>query len=475
MDENGLPLLPLVLDGVPDGLRYVLAQEGVPFCDRGGGPPRGRFVLVDSSSATRRTLSPGELPIDIARLREMSQGDPLAAIVDRRTARVQWTIGPWQLRGRLPHADRRTLRREVVEFLRSRVERLGGVWLRLAAFPFPYRSVLNWRVDCHEPEECGVDVPLATAVSRFVSPAVATDEDALASLLGRDLGVFADATFASVNERSAALAQAIKALASAGIVCRGAASTQSSFDPRFSTILERLGVEHLTGAVGYDEMPWFSPTGGLLHVPVHPISLSMFLRAARQGSTARWSPSQSRRPSRGETEAAETASDYFGRLLESRCRSGEPALLWSRACDLAEHPDVLAALARRLAELPALWPASLTDLAVWWRARAAARVSVTREDGRLAVVCRHLPSDRVLAIEYCRGDHAAVLPLERERMTFSPESLVFENRRPRPLVRPVRLDPAQRFRPAGKIASDEKPVVHPIKAWARRQIRRLWG
>ena len=31
--------------------------------------------------------------------------------------------------------------------LRNAIERCGGIWLNLAAFPFPYRSALNFRID----------------------------------------------------------------------------------------------------------------------------------------------------------------------------------------------------------------------------------------------------------------------------------------------------------------------------------------
>ena len=46
--EVQLPLLPLVLDNVPLGLRLALAQEGIPCQDRAVGMPEGRFVLCDS-------------------------------------------------------------------------------------------------------------------------------------------------------------------------------------------------------------------------------------------------------------------------------------------------------------------------------------------------------------------------------------------------------------------------------------------
>jgi len=68
--ETELPLLPLVLDDVPRGLRLALAQEGVPYCDRRHHARDGRFVLFDSRSGRCRAPLPGQIVIDVDLLRE---------------------------------------------------------------------------------------------------------------------------------------------------------------------------------------------------------------------------------------------------------------------------------------------------------------------------------------------------------------------------------------------------------------------
>ena len=154
-----LPALPLLLWGTPPGLEQVLMQEGVPF--RKVDDPRpfafreGRFVLFDgrevSSRTVRATLSAGHVALDVDVLRRESlDGDPFAALVDVRAARKTWTVAGHQLTERVSRVDKATVRRVVIGRIREAISRAGGVWARLAAYPHPYRSAFNLRVDLDE-------------------------------------------------------------------------------------------------------------------------------------------------------------------------------------------------------------------------------------------------------------------------------------------------------------------------------------
>ncbi|MEA1950753.1 MAG: hypothetical protein U9N87_05180, partial [Planctomycetota bacterium] len=161
MPTNQLPLLPLILDDVPPGLRQALAQEGVPFrLTVGGavkGPAEGRFLLFDSRRGPCPPLARGQKPIDVDQFRR-SPGmdgstlavDPFEALAEAKPTRVQWKIAGLTVEEETARFDKRAIRRELMVRLRRIIEEHGGVWLRLSAFPFPYRSAFNFRMDYDE-------------------------------------------------------------------------------------------------------------------------------------------------------------------------------------------------------------------------------------------------------------------------------------------------------------------------------------
>ncbi|MBN2296587.1 MAG: hypothetical protein JXM70_29435, partial [Pirellulales bacterium] len=161
MPINQLPLLPLILDNVPPGLRQALAQEGIPFRLAVGGtvkgPAEGRFLLYDSRRGPCPPLIAGQKSIDVDQFRRPPSTDgsppgidPFEALVEVKPARVQWKIAGLTVEEEAARFDKRAIRRELMGRLRRVVEKLGGVWLRLSAFPFPYRSAFNFRVDYDE-------------------------------------------------------------------------------------------------------------------------------------------------------------------------------------------------------------------------------------------------------------------------------------------------------------------------------------
>ena len=82
MANSRLPLLPLILDRVPPGLRQALAQEGIPVRDRLLGPPQARFLLFDSRTGRQDPPAAGQVALDVAPLRKLLPEDPFEALTE---------------------------------------------------------------------------------------------------------------------------------------------------------------------------------------------------------------------------------------------------------------------------------------------------------------------------------------------------------------------------------------------------------
>ena len=298
-DRTSLPLLPLVLDDVPQGLRQALAQEGVPCCDRRQGPAEGRFVLFDSRTQRRCPLGPGQVAIDVGRLRGRCSRDPFQELVDERAAAHQWQVGGLAITEEVAAVDKRAVRREVLDTLRLRIEEQGGVWIRLAAFPFPYRSAFNFRLDYDHYHPDGFSSTLAaiagseSSTSHYVNgSAFASCGDALARLRGLDVGShgFWHHTYRTVEENLRNVGRGIATLNAAGIEPSGFVAPHGRFNRTLLIALETLGITHSSEfGLAYDELPFAVGSGAVLQIPIHPVCLEIFLEAVAASSPA-WPP-----------------------------------------------------------------------------------------------------------------------------------------------------------------------------------------
>ena len=298
-DRTSLPLLPLVLDDVPQGLRQALAQEGVPCCDRRQGPAEGRFVLFDSRTQRRCPLGPGQVAIDVGRLRGRCSRDPFQELVDERAAAHQWQVGGLAITEEVAAVDKRAVRREVLDALRLRIEEQGGVWIRLAAFPFPYRSAFNFRLDYDHYHPDGFSSTLAaiagseSSTSHYVNgSAFASCGDALARLRGLDVGShgFWHHTYRTVEENLRNVGRGIATLNAAGIEPSGFVAPHGRFNRTLLIALETLGITHSSEfGLAYDELPFAVGSGAVLQIPIHPVCLEIFLEAVAASSPA-WPP-----------------------------------------------------------------------------------------------------------------------------------------------------------------------------------------
>ncbi|NQT38707.1 MAG: polysaccharide deacetylase family protein [Planctomycetes bacterium] len=481
MSNPRLPLLPLVLDNVPWGLRQALAQEGIPVCQHHAGTPEGRFLLFDSRSGFPRPAAADQVPIDVDSLRGVTSGDALAALVDEQSRRYCWEIGTLRVCERIAQVDRRAVRRLVLQRLRQTIERRGGVWLRISPFPFPYRSAWNFRIDHdrYEPED--FDRLLAvlegheSATTHFVNAAAFRGQtDALGRLAGLDVGShgYWHHTYRSTEENLHNIRRGIESLTGAGLRPSGFAAPHGSYHRPLAAAMKSLGIAYSSEfGLAYDDLPLLPEPGGVLQVPVHPVSLGLFLEAAKR---------QSGDSPEAYDAAVSTAIDYYGRVIRDRHRAGEPVFLYGHPTGrLGRYPRLLQSVFESAGSLSTMWRTTLGEFVRWWRYRGTIRLRVSRRDDRF-VMAADVPSGPFrVAVEYFRQQHVALLPLQAGTTTFSPTALAYRNSQAHRVVQPVRIDRPEGLR--GRIRRiidwEKETPVEEIETgnwrnWIKRTLRR---
>lgn len=488
MANERLPLLPLILDDIPLGLRQALAQDGIPTAERHAGPPAGRFLLFDSRRPMCEPPAAGQIGVDVKRLRQGFREDPFEALVDERSARSAWKIDSLTLSEEIARVDKRAVRRRLLARLRERIERAGGIWLRVSAFPFPYRSAFSFRIDHDEYDPADFDATLAAiaghegTTSHFVSgTAYERAPEALARLRGLDVGShgYRHHTYRTAEENLANVGRGIEVLQAAGIEPSGFAAPHGRFHRRLLLALEKLGISHSSefGLV-YDELPLFVAPGNLLQIPVHPICLGLFLEAAEQEAE------RASRPADALIDAAvDRAIEHFADTIRSRYDGGEPVLLYGHPTGrLGRYPRVVRSVFDAASACGVLWKTTFSEMNRWWRARAQVRLTVSRHEGQYVLVANRTAPGYRLAIEYCRAQHVALMPLAGHVIRFSPSVLAYQTRGEPRSVQPVRIDRPQGLRGRIRRLIDWERVT-PIEEisgggwrnWTKRTLRRFRG
>jgi hypothetical protein len=427
-----LPVLPLLLWETPPGLELILAQEGVPFVRVQDRHPLafrgGRFVLYDGrragSARLGALLSPRHTALDVDAIRRQEGADLLGEVLDTRAAPATWRIAGFDLTERVARRDKAALRRRVVGRLRDAVTRAGGLWARLAPFPFPYRSAFNFRADLDEP--CPDDYarfararrPLLDCTTHFVSTSAYGDQPkVLANLKGLDVQshghyhvVYRDR---EANRRN--LHRAHDVLTRAGIHPSAFAAPEGRWNVGLDEVVEGLGYHYASEFhLGHDDLPFYPWRAGrfstVLQVPIHPVCEGLFLEA-------------------GAIDGRVIAA-HLARVVRSRVEAGEPAFIYGHPeRRLARFPGILATLAEEVARHDLLWRVTLTEFARWWRWRSQRRWSlVPKADGRLEVQFDEWDEHYRLGLEIQRGPHAALLPVTGPRMALGLDALAYERR-----------------------------------------------
>jgi peptidoglycan/xylan/chitin deacetylase (PgdA/CDA1 family) len=427
--------LPLVLWETPPALEMILAQEGVPFHKVRDPHPlalaAGRFVLFDGrrvpSARVRSILTTEHVALDIDVIRREEGADPFLALLDTRAAQVRWDIDGLALSERVARFPKAEIRRRLVGRIREAVTRAGGVWARLAAFPFPYRSAFNLRADLdeHAPADYArfarARRPLYDCTTHFISTnAYHPESPVLLDLLGLDTQshghyhvVYRDE---AENRRNLERAQA--QLAQAGITPVGFAAPEGRWNDGLDRVLESLGYSYSSDfQLGYDDLPFFPWRDGrfsrVLQVPVHPICEGLFFNA-------------------GVTDG-QVIARHLVSVMRKKIAAGEPAFVYGHPeRRLGKHPAVIKALADEVNSHALLWRVTLTEFARWWRWRLERRWSLLpRGEARFEIQLDDWDDEYPLGLEILRGSHSAFIPITAARTPLRLADLAYERRRSR--------------------------------------------
>jgi hypothetical protein len=427
-----LPPLPLLLWKTPPGLELILAQEGVPFIRVRDPNPlafrAGRFVLFDGrrvpGSSALALLGPDHVAMDIDLLRRDDEVDPFRALIDTKAVRSSWRVGDRDLAERVSRFPKGAIRRRVAQKIRNAVAHVGGVWARLAPFPFPYRSAFNFRADLDESiaedyaRFARARRPLADCCTHFVSThAYGANPAVLQDLLRFDTQshghyhvVYRDP---GANRRN--LGRAHRILAESGFEPVGFAAPHGRWNAGLDAVMEELGYLYSSDfQLGYDDFPFFPWRGDrfstVLQVPIHPVCEGLFLEAG--------------------IDQGRAIADYLVQVVRARIDAGEPAFVYGHPeRRLARFPQVLATLDDSIGGDALLWRVTLTEFARWWRWRAGRRWAlVPRAEGRYEIQFDDWDATFPLGLEIVRGRHVSTIPVTGPRMPLRLEDLAYERR-----------------------------------------------
>ncbi len=481
MDSTRFPLLPLVLAHVPVSLLRALEQEGVPTVAWSAEAAAGRFVLYDSKRGACPALHANQRPIDVHLLRSPCEDDAFAALDDERAVLKSWRVGGLEVTETVARVDKRALRARLMHELRQLIERAGGVWMRVAAFPYPYRSAFNFRLDHdHYIREDFERFNQASrgyedCLSHFVNGAAFQGHrDALRALLGQDVGshAFHHHTYVDAAENHANIARGIALLRSAGFEPSGFVSPLGRYNRGLSHVLEQLGVSHSSEfALAYDDWPFYPSGSRVLQLPVHPICLGIVLEAAQR----EWGEGLD-----AQRRAADAMAEYFRWIASSKYQAGEPIFLYGHPDGrLGRWPHVWQALLGTVDEFAAVWRTTMTEFARWWRERQRVRFRVEALNDHYVVHVEQALSGYRFGIEYWRGEHVAPMPLDRAKLEFSPQALAFQGRRPRAMPDQLRIDPPQsvkqhllRYLDWEKATPADEIATGSLRGFLKRTLRR---
>ncbi len=329
-----------------------------------------------SPGSLRGLVGPDHVAIDIDGLRRGEPIDPFEALVDNKPALGSWAVGPWTLSERVARSPKAWIRRRLIARLREAVTGAGGVWIRLAPFPYPYRSAFSFRADLDEPVPddyhrfAAARAPLDGCCTHFLSTNAYTHHPSvLADLRQHDTQshghfhhVYRDPEANRVN-----LERAHRILWSSGFEPVAFAAPHGRWRRSLDDQLEDLGYLYSSEfQLGHDDFPFYPWKGNrfsrILQIPVHPVCEGLFLEAGRRRSRVS-SPTISSRSSARSSMPVSSPSIY-----------GHPERR------LGRMPEVMTALARAIDGQPLVWRATFSDLARWWRWRGERRWMVLPRD-----------------------------------------------------------------------------------------------
>lgn len=379
-----------MLAGLPRVVTDLLCAAGLPVSPL----PRvallasgsGRFVLYDSASTAsaahaRRAMRQGLLPIDWRKLCDSSHWPAMASVPAGSTPS--------------------TAPRQFLENLKAELERQGGLWLRLADFPFPFQSAISLAVE-HLPEDVSdfgliVDSLPATA-THFVSSRVRGP--ALASLVQPapvDLGwrIERDDCETTLRRTLSHWSTRIERFRSAGLNPQGLLCAQPDLPLPSSRSLFPLGLQYACHN-NQGTACLFEPTGRDAHGA--PWIRFGITRAPSGGAVAGW--------------------------VGEHHQAGYPIFLAVTADRLPPIQELLAQVSDE-PRFSLMWQPSLGEFSRWWQLRSRMRIQAWRRDAGYEIHADGDFENAVWGVEIWRGNHMAMIPLRGQTQHVSEDGLVY--------------------------------------------------
>lgn len=416
--NDALPLLPLVMADVAPALVAALATEGISVVSHAIGPTAGRFVLHDSKRRQAPDLAAGQIGIDVGR-HLSTDGLDVRQLHDERTAPHLLTVGEVAVREEVSLCDKRVLRQQVLAQLRAALEAEGGCWLRISAYPHPYRTAFCLRLDHDEYVPDDFDRCMAalagheSATTHFVCAAPhAKRPEALTRLRGLDVGGhgYWHHSYRELAALRANIERGLAVLADHGLQPRGYAAPHGRYSAELGQALSELGLEY-SSEFGflYDDLPLRPDGSTLWQIPVHPVCLGIVLEAAQRAGC-------------DSASAALWLSEHFARVAAAKHASGEPLFFYGHPDGrLGRYPEVITRLFAAVSVLPGVWWTNFSTFAAWWGRRALVSWQVVEGDvpGTVQVRAKtDLTHDRALTIEHVDANGIARFSWDGQPRTF---------------------------------------------------------
>jgi peptidoglycan/xylan/chitin deacetylase (PgdA/CDA1 family) len=447
---------PLLLWKTPPGLELILAQEGVsfetvkeprPFAFR-----TGRFVLFDSRVVALgevcRYLTAHQVAIDIDALRDRGPVDPFAALMDDRGGLASWALDSVTVSEKVARFPKAWIRRRLIDRLRRAIQRAGGVWARLAPFPYPYRSAFGLRIDLDEPvaddfHRCADALgPLGECCTYFVSTHAYNHFASVLSEL-RNYDTQSHGHYHHVYRDPEAnrnnVERADRILRGCGFQPHGFAAPHGRWRPSLDDALEDLGYSFSSDfQLGYDDFPFYpwkrDRFSRILQIPVHPVCEGLFLEAGLHDP--------------------QVISDYMRRVIASKIAAGDLAIVYGHPeRRLGRMPEILRAISRSVENEPLVWRTTFSELARFWRWRGERRFLVLpRELDRLEIQFDEWDRRYPLALEIQRGRFRSLMPLAGPRTTLPLDDLAYE-----------RVDESEPLQPPHMIVRRRLALKHAVQ------------
>jgi hypothetical protein len=429
-----LPLLPLMMAGLPPAISRILRQVGLPCADLSrlalSAEGTGRFVLFDSRSSeslqrVRAVRSQGLKPIDFAEIdRAVAGGLGLLSGKESGVVRAY---------------DEQDLIAIFLRELKLRLEAAGGLWLRLADFPFPFRAGLAVAIDQPEPSRW---LPAAIPTTCFVAPKL-RDDDLKGLLLAPSVelawkvgpGDFELTPRKTITHWRTRLDR----FARSGWPVSGLRLSEPLPGlPRAAELL-RMGFAYTSTVATHG--PGAGLSVGLVGTELPNFPLERIESTQSRSTPASWITLGSEAGRAENLDASHVlspltpvstrpqspvAQNLFPEVrLLADLRAGQLSLVELSGTEADEGS--LVRLRQIAQQIPLVWTCTLSQLARWLKRRSQARLLVWRRDGGYEVQLEGpVGGEGHLGIELWRGAHQAHLPLVTTVLPISDDGLLFQ-------------------------------------------------